>query len=295
MILISYLLMCLVFGTTYLFIKIGLEAGIPPFYLAALRFLIAGVLVLAYALVKRMEFPKTWREYAEVLWLGILMTAIPFTALFWAEQHITSSMAALLVATAPVFIGLFSRLDRMQWGGVALAVLGIVLVVLPDLASEETTWHSLFAKAALIAAESAFAYGAVRSKTYLEKASSPHLFNGLQMVFGALIMLVLSVATESPWQTVWSSQAVFSLLYLAIIASIFASGIYYWLLKITNPMFPTTWTYVAPVIAMLAGAVYLEEAFPMSALAGAVLVIGGVLLINRDKLLKNSSIVTQKS
>ncbi|MGB8954807.1 MAG: EamA family transporter [Tumebacillaceae bacterium] len=277
---IGYLVMCLIFGTTYMAIKFGINDGMPPILMATLRFGIASVLLLAYYFLRRISFPKGWKTHAEIALLGVLMTTIPFTALFWAEKHITSGMAALLVATAPVCIGLFSKMDRWQWTGVGAALAGICLIVGPDLAGGGADSQSLWAKFGIVVAEFFFAWGAIRSKKVLAEVGAS-VFNGLQMFYASIGLLAVSLLTESPLSATFTSTSVWALLYLAVVASILASGIYYWLVQKTNPLFPTTWTYVAPIIALGAGALFLDEKVTLPAVIGALLVIGGVLVINR--------------
>lgn len=278
---VGYVFMCLVFGTTYLAIKIGLNEGIPPFYMAGLRFAIASLLIVMYLVIRRTPFPKTLKEYAEIAFLGCLMTTIPFAALFWSQQYINSGMASLLVAIAPVFIAILTKADKGQWLGVCASVAGVYLIAAPELQSDRVSWHTVMAYSSIVGAELFFAYGAVRSKRILASGISAQMFNGLQMGFASLLLLLVAVLFENPLDVAWSAPLTESLLYLAVIASVFASGVYYWLVKTTNALFPSTWTYVAPIIAMLVGYIYLDETMAVSGTLGAVLVIGGVLIVNR--------------
>nr|AYQ71183.1 EamA family transporter [Cohnella candidum] len=279
----GYAFICLVFGTTFLAIKIGLNAGLPPLFMAAVRFGLAGLLLLPYFSYRKIRFPKTAREYAEIAWLGVLMTAIPFAALFWAEQYLASGMASLLVATSPAFIGIFGRLKRSQIAGLAVSFAGIALVVSPDLADGEQAWRNFAAMAAIVLSEGAFAYGVVRSKKMLAGDVSPQMFNGLQMLFASALLFAISLFTEGmPAAGALSVPSAASVLYLSVVASIAASGVYYWLVKMTNPMFPTTWTIVSPVVATIAGAVLLGETFTWIGAAGTVLTLAGIFLVNRD-------------
>lgn len=277
----AYLLMCLIFGTTFLAIKVGLNEGLPPFTMATLRFLIAAMLVLAFlTFVKKLSWPKKASDYVEITLLGILQTTIPFAALFWAEQHVSSGTAALLVATAPIFIGLMSRIDRGQWLGVLIALGGVYLIVFPDMGASDGTWVNDLAKGSIIVSEIAFAYGVIRSKRFLATGISPQIFNGLQMLFASLVLGLAALTMEQPSAIEWTTTGTLSLIYLTVVASVLASGIYYWLLKVTNPLFPSTWTYVSPIIAMLAGALVLNEQLTVLGVTGALLVIGGVVVMN---------------
>ncbi|RXT03636.1 DMT family transporter [Ammoniphilus sp. CFH 90114] len=284
MMLIGYLLMCFIFGTTYLAIKIGLSEGLPPLYMASLRFFIASlVLGLFLMLIKKSSYPKGIKLYLEMAYLGILMTTIPFAALFWAEQHISSGIASLLVATAPLFIGLLSRMDRLQWLGFFVALTGLYLVLYQDIWSDVSSTESLMAKGAIVLSELFFAYGAIRSKKLLSTGLSPQWFNSIQMGFASLALFLASLLIgERPFTfTQWTPTSIASLLYLAIVASVLASGIYYWLIHVTNPLFPSTWTYVAPIIALSAGSLLMGEAYPVTSLAGTIFVLSGVVIINR--------------
>lgn len=288
MMLLGYIFMCLVFGTTYFAIKVGLNDGIPPIFFASVRFLIAGIIILAYYLLRRnVTFPKTFKVYVEIVFVGILMTTIPFAALFWSQQHITSGEASLLVASAPIFIGLLSKMDRTQWLGFGIAIVGIYCIVFPGLVSIELTVENIIAKFAIIISEFFFAYGLIRSKKLLTTSQiSPQLFNGLEVLFAAIILLGASFIWEDPLLTTWSMTSVYSVFYLAVIASVFASGIYYWLVKVTDPLFPSTWTYVSPIIAMVMGFIFLNEKITMISGVGAALIIGGILIVNKQSIQK---------
>ncbi|MCK9905903.1 EamA family transporter, partial [Frankia sp. Cpl3] len=168
--------------------------------------------------------------------------------------------AALLVATAPVFttiVSIYFKQIHFRWyvlTGLLVSVAGAGLIVGNQL-GEEHGLLSLLSKLFIIAAELFFAIGAVSSRKHLSSLS-PFAFNGYQMLFASIGLLILSVCVEQPWETAYTLRSLLSLFYLSVVASIIASTIYYWLVKETNATFPTTWTYVAPVIAMLIGALF---------------------------------------
>jgi drug/metabolite transporter (DMT)-like permease len=283
--LIGYVVMCLIFGTTYFAIKIGLEEGIPPFLFAGLRFFVAGVLVLLIMAVRKQFKWLTLREYRELALLGIWMTTIPFAALFWGEQHISSGTAALLVATAPIFttlVSIYTKQIRFRWyvlAGLLLSVSGAALIIGNQLGGEDHGWYSFFSKLFIIASELFFAIGAVRSRAMFSKLS-PFVFNGYQMVFASIGLFLISAVTEPITAVSFSVSSLLSLFYLAVVASIIASTIYYWLVRETNATFPTTWTYVSPIIALAIGAIFLGEQLTSIAILGSVGVLAGILLLN---------------
>ncbi|NGQ95970.1 EamA family transporter [Brevibacillus sp. SYP-B805] len=283
--LLGYVVMCLIFGTSYLMIKIGLMEGIPPFQFAGLRFLIAGALVLAFLGIRRQLPRLSVKIYAEVALLGFLMTTIPFASLFWAEQHVSSGTAALLVATAPIFtlfLGLVLREIRFRWHlflGLAVSLCGVALLVSHNLGGETAGLPALAGKLSIMGSELFFSLGVIRSRKLMGKIP-PFVFNGYQSVFGSLGLLLISFFTEQVSAAAYTFTAVTALLYLAIVVSIVASSIYYWLVKETNSTFPTTWTYVAPVLAMVNGTLFLDEALTVEVLQGGVAVLVGIILLN---------------
>jgi drug/metabolite transporter (DMT)-like permease len=289
MVLVGYLIMCLIFGTTFLAIKIGLEAGWAPYFSAGFRFFIAGLLVVLYGTVTKQFRIPTKKNIIEFLITGACMTGITFGTLYWSEQYIPSSFAALLSATGPLFVSLFhSRMEKIkitktQFTGLALGFLGIGLITGPSL-SVQFNLFWFMACFVIILGESFYAYGTIYSKMVLKQGVSPLMLNGYQMLFGGLLLIIVSLAFERPSFSGISYSGWISLLYLIVIGSVLGHGLYYWLIQKTNPSFPSTWLYVSPFISLVLDIWIKNEEFHPLSIIGGFVIIAGVYLINSQTL-----------
>ncbi|MCP1425353.1 drug/metabolite transporter (DMT)-like permease [Paenibacillus xylanexedens] len=284
---IAFTVMCLIFGTTFLAIKIGVEAGMPPFLSAGLRFLIAGALMFAWMRMKgKVSWSLLFRK--EMLLTGAGLTFGTFATLYWAEQHVSSGVGAILSATGPLMIMLMqTALLRQKTSarmivGCLIGFTGVVLVVLPGVslgAGSLFMWGCI----AVLVGEVCYSAGALYSKKVIHqfKEASPVAINAVQMMYGGLLLSLLSVGTES-----WSMSAldwvpaVSSVIYLTVIGSMVGHSLFYWIMSRTNPLFPATWLYISPPIAVGLGAVVYGEHVSWVTWIGVVLVVSGLLAMN---------------
>lgn len=291
MVLISYLIMCFIFGTTFLAIKIGVDAGIPPFFSAGLRFFLAGLILLLWMRIRgKTSFSLLFRK--EMLFTGLGLTFGTFSTLYWAEQHVSSGIAAVLSATGPMMILLIQtiiwkqRTSRLAIIGCVLGFIGVSILTLPSLKGQ-MEWIWLIGCLAIIIGEIGYSFGTVYSKSVTDRFQgiSPVALNGAQMTLGGLLLFLLSAITE-PFQmeSFYSWEAAGSVLYLIIFGSMIAHSIYYYLVVKTGPVFPSTWLYISPFIALTIGIYWYKEPFTFEILIGGILIITGVLFINWDKL-----------
>lgn len=279
MLLAGYLLMCLIFGTTFVAIKVGILGGFPPLLFAGLRFLLAGLMTLALVRMRRIPLPRSVREYKDIALVGLSSTTITFGGLFWAEQHISAGLAAILTAAAPLLVLLIqqgvSKIRGMQWFGIAAGLVGVALVMGPSLTAQGQ-WITLISAVTLFLGEASHAWGSVRADQIMKRAVEPLALNAFQMLFGGLGLLIGSVAVEPLGGLQISSDAWWALAFLTVIGSVVARGLFYWLIARTGPLFPSTWTYVAPLITTMIGAWFLGEQVTAGTLAGVAFVLGGV-------------------
>lgn len=286
MVLLGYLVMCFIFGTTFLAIKIGLQAGWAPYFSAGVRFFIAGFLIVIYGLAtKQFSFP-TKKQLTQFLITGLCTTGMTFGTLYWAEQYIPSSFAALLSATVPLFVTLLhakierTKMTNGQWLGLSLGFLGIGLLTAPSL-SLQFHFFWLLACAVVVIGESFYAFGTVYSKKVLKQGVSSLMLNGYQMLFGGLSLLVVSFFTEQPHILAINEAGWLSLLYLIVVGSIVGHGLYYWLIQKTNPSFPATWLYVSPFISLALDIVVQGEKIHLLSILGGIVILTGVYVMNQ--------------
>ncbi|WP_349409313.1 DMT family transporter [Pseudalkalibacillus sp. SCS-8] len=294
MIFLNYLLVCVIFGTTFLFIKIGIEAGATPILSGGVRFTIAGLLVLVYFAIKREQVKQALLSKPLVV-VGFCITFMTFSTLYWAEQYITSGLAAVLSATGPLMILLIQRqrkeasLDSVQILGLLIALAGVVFISLPGFSSALSYMWVIGCIVVLIG-EFGYGYGSVFSKRYFatEQRFSPFLMNGVQMFYGGLMLIAFSMIVEDPSfsSLIANTNAQVAMVYLIFVGSIGGHGLYYWLISKTNPVFPSTWLYVSPLIAITVGYLFLKEMVSPIMILGAFFIIFGVLLSNRHSILK---------
>ncbi|KKO53220.1 DMT family transporter [Paenibacillus sp. DMB20] len=291
MILMNYLLMCLIFGTTFLAIKVGIDAGAPPFFSAGLRFLLAGSILLLYMVVKRKaKWSLLLRK--EMLLTGAGLTFGVFATLYWAEQYLSSGIAAILSATAPLMIVLLQsaitrkRLPVSSLAGCLIGSAGVVFLLLPGLTvTFSTLW--VLGCAAVLLGQVFYSAGAVYSRHVVQRFqdTSPIALNAAQMMYGGGLLLVLSLFTEKiDIEIMLAPNAVSSLLYLVIAGSMIGHTIFYWLIAKTNPVFPSTWLYISPLIALCLGAVLYDEPVSVLSVVGGITIIIGIVVINIDNL-----------
>jgi len=288
---IVYGLMCLLFGTTFLAIKVGVDAGVPPFLFAGTRFLTAGVIVLIAMKLLGKKIALQPKSIWDVFLVGIFMTAVMFGCLYWGERYISSSVAALLAATTPIMIAIVEWVQGVRKNvwikgcGLLLSFIGVVIAVLPAL-GVEVTQKAILAVVIILVAEIGCVFGTMKSKKILTGGLSPFLLNGWQMVIGGITLVLLSRIVE-PTRVAMNEQIAFSWIYLVVCGSLIGHGSYYWLVLRAGPLLPSTWTYISPVIAQFVGFYFLSEYVSIYSFLGLGLVLSGVFLVSRADILEN--------
>lgn len=296
MIAIGYLIMCLIFGTTFLAIKVGIDAGSLPFLSAALRFMAAGgILFLFMVIRKKATFSLLLRK--ELLFTGAGLTFGTFSTLYWAEQHIASGLAAVLSATGPLMILLLQTFlyrqkpNMKSAAGCVVGFAGVLLIMLPGLTVEMSLlW--LAGCVLVIIGEFCYSSGALYSKHISTRFphTSPIALNAGQMLYGGCLLMLLSLIAEHPGPENITALATIqgggALLYLIVAGSMVGHSLFYWLVSRTNPVFPSTWLYISPLIALNLGIMIYGESFSWVTVAGAITILVGIILVNADTLMQ---------
>ncbi|MGI2295689.1 DMT family transporter [Paenibacillus sp. GXUN7292] len=293
MVIINYLFMCLIFGTTFLAIKIGVDAGVPPFLSAGLRFFIAGLLLFS-VMVWRKKTTISLLFRKEMLFTGAGLTFGTFATLYWAEQYVTSGIAAVLSATGPMMIIVIQTFllkqkgNRKSFIGCVVGVIGVTFLILPSFSIEISPFW-MVACLAIILGEVFYASGTIYTKHVIRKfeTTSPIALNAAQMMHGGILLLLLSFFTENiQLDYLISPASIGSLLYLTIVGSMIGHSIYYWLVSRTNPVFPSTWLYISPLIAVILGVAFYHEYISWLTGIGTLTIIAGTVLVNFETLRK---------
>lgn len=285
--------LCLIWGSTWLAIKIGLR-DLPPITFAGIRFVIAAALLLLLIVVRRLPLPASAADWRLVMWTGFLNITANYALVFWAEQYLASGLAALLNATIPLF-GLplahryvaDERLTPIKVAGVLVGILGVGVVCSAELGGSGT--HAFWASVGIIVASVAGAQGSV-----LVKARAGHIdpavLAGVQMASGCVPLFVGGVLLEgNPAHYQWTPTALIALGYLAVVGSVAAFLTYYWLIRHTAVSHVLLIPLVTPLIAVLLGMVVLGEKLGWgTAIGGSAILVGVGLVVvgNGTRLLR---------
>jgi drug/metabolite transporter (DMT)-like permease len=277
----AYIYVCLVGGTAFLAIRLGIDAGLPPFWSAGVRFFIAGFILLLYLWSQGSYRTLTPKQTRTLILVGLFTTGLRFAALYRAQQVIPSGQASLLAATFPLLVIILHALDQRsvpplyQWLGILGGFAGVALLLQAPLdVSAAYRSGSLL----VLAGELMNAAGTILARRLLSEHVPPLQLNGVQMMVGSAGLLLAAAWTESfPSLAVWQAGLA-SVLFLSLAGSLLGTTLFYWLVGRIGPVVPSTWSYVAPVIALFSGYLILQETFTRVQLAGALLILLCVIL-----------------
>jgi len=264
-----------VWGSTYLAIRVAL-ASYPPFLMAGIRFLCAGTVLYAFLRWRGMAAP-TRAQWINATMTGILLLGFGNGLVCFAEQSVASGLAAVAVASMPLFAAVFGGLygqwpRRMEWLGLAVGFAGVVLLNLGG-SMASTKLGAL----ALIVAAASWAFGSVWSR---RRDMPPAAMNtAAQMLTAGAILFVGSLAFGQRLPAVPTASATFALVYLVVAGSLIGFSAYLYLLNTVRPALATSYAYVNPPVAVLIGAMLGGESVRAFDIVAMAVILGGVGLI----------------
>jgi drug/metabolite transporter (DMT)-like permease len=281
--LIAYLLVCVVWGSTYLAIRIGVK-DLPPVLFAGSRFLIAGLLLATIVVLTGDRLPMRWRDWRIQGITGILLLMGGNAVVVWAEQFVESGPASVFIAAVPLWAAFFDAVvpggtTVFTWRvavGLALGFLGSAL--LAGVTPGEILSADFKGPIALTLASASWALGTVYSKRNKTEAS-PFAASAMQMIVGGTVIMALGfVLGEGPaWR--FEVRSMLALTYLILFGSIVGYTAYAYALRYASATVVGTYAYVNPVVAVLLGWLVLHEAITLRIFAAMVLILGAVLMI----------------
>jgi drug/metabolite transporter (DMT)-like permease len=278
-----WVILCLLWGTTWIFIKIGLT-DLPPITFAAVRFILAILILLPLIRIRRFPWPSSSAEWKLIALTGFLQFSLNYSSVFWAEQHITSGLAAVLQSMIPVFglllAWIFLPAERITWlkiVAVLLGVIGVAIIFIDQLRIEN--WMAFLGSVAIVVG----AYCAAQASILIKLragAIHPASLVCAQMLAGLPALIVYALIVEgNPLALNWTWTAIGCVLYLTVFGTIAAFWLYYWLLSRIESTKAMVISLVTPLIAVVMGAIFLDERLPPQTLLGGILIIAGIALI----------------
>jgi drug/metabolite transporter (DMT)-like permease len=285
--LLAWIAVCLIWGTTYLGIRVSLES-MPPALMGGLRWTIAGVLLAGFVLARgeRLPGPSRW---GGILLMAFLLLGLGNGGVVFAEQWVTSGLAAVMVATAPFWMSGVEaclrdgeKLRRNTVAGLVIGFSGILVLVWPELTLDTVNRRFLAGVIALQIASFGWAVGSAYSKRH---ARNDDILGttALQMLAGGLMMLAAGTALGE-WQTLFfTARTGAALAYLSTIGAIGGFVAYTYALRHLSVSFVSLYAYINPVIAVALGVLLLNEPFDWRMATAAALVFAGVTVVRWRK------------
>lgn len=281
---LSLLAICLIWGTTYLFLKIGV-AQVPPFYFAAIRQLCAGLILLAGLIFigkKKLPDPKTLRNQAIA---GILLITIGNGFVSYGEVHVSSSLAAVICSSMPVWIALLNefrknglRLSGLGYFAILLGLMGII-GIFSDSFSFTAHKENTFGIILILIATFGWIGGSIISKN-APTGSNPFVLSAIQMISGGFVLLLISLFTEHNFSLSLDQTGWFSLFYLILFGSIIGMAAYAHALSKLPLQIVSVYAYINPVVAIIVGWIFLHEKLTWQILICCLMIILSVILLN---------------
>jgi drug/metabolite transporter (DMT)-like permease len=275
-----YALICLIWGSTWLAIKVGLD-GVPPFLAAGLRFLLATLLAGIVLAARRKRLHLTREDKICVLSLGLLVFWLDYAAVYWAETRISSGLTAILFSTMPLMTSLLSAcwtrsetLSARKVAGILVGVVGTVLLFWPN---QRLGLEQALGMLAALGGCLCAAINLVMMKKY-GRHGDPFVLNFLGMGLGAACLLAMSFAMENWRDAVWTRNNVLALFYLSVFGSLIAFSAYYYLIKKMYATIVSLSTLIIPIVALILGHAFLGEIVTPTAVAGIITILAGVAI-----------------
>ena len=283
--LLAFAAIYLVWGSTYLAIRYAVET-IPPLVTAGIRHTVAGGVLLAWAYAR--GFRARREHWIAGSIVGALFFLVGHGTLHWAEQHVASGLAALLIATEPMFILVLAwasgqqRISRISALGLAVGIVGVAILTGVELSAKNT---SLLGMLAVLTGSLSWAAGVVISPK-LRLPTDALARTAVPLVCGAVMLLAVAAITGEFHELHWSAVSRKSLMglgYLIVFGSIVAFTAYTWLLQRYPPALVATHTYANPVVAVLLGWLLAGEALTIRVALASIAILGSIVLIRRGE------------
>lgn len=301
------LVVYLVWGSTYLAIRVAVET-MPPFMMAGVRFLVAGVIMTA-VLMALGNFKATPQQWAFNILIGLFLLLGGNGLVSWAEQTVPSGIATLVVSFNPLMIvaaewlifafsngRIGAKPNALVFAGMGVGLVGLGLLVSPSLYAEASGGHDPWRIGAIILACLAWTIGSMMVR-YSKNPVDPFSGSAIQMLGGGVWLVLFGLLVGEYGQAVWSAFSVRSIIawwYLVIAGSLLTFTTYVWLTKHASPTLVSTYAYVNPVVAVFLGWLVLNEVIDRNTYIAAAIIIAGVALITVGKSKRPASVPEEK-
>ena len=281
-------MLCIVWGSTWLAIRIGLQ-GAPPFLAASLRFVVASLTLGGLAAAFRSRWPANRTEWALVAFNGVVLFTLDYGLIYWGENHgVESGLSAILFATLPLQTALVAkvllreeRLTAQKLAGIAIGFGGIVLIFRGEIGAAGA--EKVVPMLALVLAATCAAVATVALKRW-GHATDPITFNAGAMAVGTAGLATASLGAREPWAAPSWPAGVGAILYLALAGSVVTFVAWNWLLKEAEATSLSFIALVTPITAVLLGATLGNETFDAVDLVGAAIVLAGIYVSTSRRL-----------
>jgi drug/metabolite transporter (DMT)-like permease len=287
LIILAFIAIYFIWGSTYLFNKIAVTE-LPPFFLASIRFFVAGILMSGLALLSKQKLAISKQQLSNSVIAAFFFMVYGNGVFVWALKFVDSGFGALLASTQPLFVLFLLRLiDRKPFQkksliGVALGMIGMYLLV--SQVELRTSEGSLLGVFMILTCVLSWSYGSV----FVSKADLPKSFmvsTGYQMLAASFILFIVSISLNEQWSSplTWSTNVQISMLILIVFGGIFAFTAFNYLLKVVSPEKVSTSAYVNPVIALFMGWYFLDEVLSTQSVIASIVLLTGVYFITSRK------------
>jgi drug/metabolite transporter (DMT)-like permease len=280
-IILVYALACLIWGSTWMAIKLGLDS-LTPFVSVGLRFSFAALFILIFMKIKRMKIQKDKLSIKLYLQMAFFSFVIPYGLVYWGEQYIPSGLASVLFAINPFFVTIFSfymlsqeKITPYKIIGMIVGFIGILVIFYQDITN--TAAFVIWGMVAIILSALIQGWIQVVVKKYGQHLNS-FTMNYYPMLIAGITMLIFGLLTENLTYIRIDSNAVISVLYLAFFGSMIVFTCWYWLLKRVSVIVLSLISFITPVIALILGIILLNEVFTTNDFLGSLLVIVGLMI-----------------
>ena len=275
LVLLALFALYFIWGSTFLAMKFAIES-FPPLMMAAIRFTIAGVLLYGLLRLRGVVAP-TLRQWVGATIVGTLLLSVGNAGVAMAQQTVSSGVAALTIATVPLWMALFSGIwghwpTRREWTGIVVGTVGVAVLSTGNVL-QASPWGTIL----LVGAAASWAFGSVWGKRLAMPEGA--MASAAQMLAGGIVLILASLLSGERWPQEASAKSVWAIAYLVVFGSFIAYSAYLFLLKTVRPALATSYAFVNPLVAMFLGAWLAEEVIGRTEYGALLIIIVGVLLV----------------